>query len=104
MDSEEEGSAVETDNGKTLITPAHAVKRQKTISGRITKRVSPRQGKKTNYKNLDDPFVTMDNAKDEDGNNVFGEPSGTESEDTYVTDGSFKDDGKAAAIKTEEAI
>lgn len=104
MDSEEEGSAAETDNEKTPITPAHSAKRQKTISGRITKRVSPREGKKTDYKNLVDPFVTMDNAKDEDGNNIFGAPSGTESEDTHATDGSFKEGGKVAAIKMEEAI
>lgn len=104
MDSEEEGTAAETDNEKTPATPVHSNKRQKTISGRVTKRVSPREGKKTNYKNLDDPFVTMENAKDEDGNNVFGEPSGTQSEDTYDT-GSFKEDGKAAAtIKVEEAV
>ncbi len=61
---------------------------------------SPRQGKKTDYKKLDDPFVTMNNAEGEDGKNVFGEPSGTESEDSYATDGSFKE----AAIKMEDAV
>ena len=104
MESVEEESAAETDNGKTPITPAHSAKRQKTIGGRVTKRVSPRMGKKTDYKSLDDPFVTMDNAKDENGNNVFGEPSGTESEDTYATDGSFKEDGKGDTIKMEETV
>lgn len=102
MDSDEEKSA---DDEKKPNTPARSAKRQKTIGGRVTKRISPRQGngKKTDYKNLDDPFVTMNSAKDEDGNNVFGEPSGTESEDTYATDGSFKDPGEVA-VKMEEAV
>ena len=102
MNSDEEESA---DDNKKTTTPARSAKRQKTIGGRVTKRVSPRQrmGKKTDYKNLDDPFLTLDSAKDEDGNNVFGEPSGTESEDTYATDGSFKDPGEVA-VKVEEAV
>lgn len=103
-DSEEEESAAETDDEKTPTTPAHSAKRQKTMHGRVNKRVSPRKGKKTDYKKLDDPFVTMDNAKDEDGNNVFGEPVGTESEDTYATDGSFKVAGNNAEVKMEEAV
>ena len=98
-DSEEE-SAAETD-GEAPITPVSSAKRQKTIGGRVSKRVSPRQGnKKTDYKKLDNPFVTMNNAEGEDGNNVFGEPSGTESEDIYATDGSFKE----PAVKTEDAV
>ena len=97
MDSNEEESAVETDNDQTPTTPAHTTKRDKTISGRIVKRSSPRMGKKTNYKTLEDPFLNMDNAKDENGENIFGEPSATESEDTYATDGSYK------AVKVEEA-
>ena len=102
MDSDEEKSA---DDEKKPNTPARPAKRQKTIGGRVIKRISPRQGngKKTDYKNLDDPFVTMDSAKDEDGNNVFGESSGTESEDTYATDGSFKDP-EEVAVKMEEAV
>ena len=103
MDSEEEESAAETDDEKIPATPVHSAKRQKTISGHITKRVSPREGKATNYKNLDDPFAAMDGAKDENGDNVFGEPSGTSSEDTYATDGSFKETGDVAGIKIEEA-
>ena len=102
MDSDEVKSA---DDEKKRNTPAHSAKRQKTIGGRVTKRISPRQGngKKTDYKNLNDPFVTMHTAKDEDGSSVFGEPSGTESEDTYATDGSFNDPGEVA-VKMEEAI
>ena len=45
----------------------------------------------------------MDSAQDENGNNVFGEPSGTDSEDTYASDGSFKAPGKDSAVKIEEA-
>ena len=89
----------ETDNDKTPAPPATPVpsaKRQKTIGGRVTKRVSPRNGKKTDYKALSDPFVTMDDA--------FGEPSGTESEDTYATDGSFNDAETDAVVKMEAAV
>ena len=96
----EEESAAETDDEKSPTTPATSAKRQKTMGGRASKRVSPRNSKKTDYKKLDDPFVTMNDAQDENGNNVFGEPSGTESEDTYATDGSFKD----AVVKMEEAV
>ena len=103
MVSEEEEIAVETDSENTPSKPAYSAKRQKTISGRVTKRSSPRKGKNTNYKTLDDPFVTMDSAQDENGNNVFGEPSGTDSEDTYASDGSFKAPGKDSAVKIEEA-
>ncbi len=85
----EEESAAETD-GEAPITPVSSAKRQKTIGGRVSKRVSPRQGKKTDYKKLDDPFVTMNNAEGADGNNVFGKPSGTKSEDLYATDGSIQ--------------
>ena len=103
MDSEEEESAVETDHETPATTPMHSEKRDKTITGRVTKRASPRKGKNTNYKTLVDPFFVMDEAKDADGNNVFGEPSATESEDTYATDGSFKDIETVAAVKTEDA-
>lgn len=103
VDSEEEESAAETDDGKNPTTPPpSALKRQKLIGGRVTKRVSPRKSKETNYKKLDDPFVAMDSAKDENGNNVFGEPSGTESEDTYASNGSFKETGNDAVVKTEQ--
>ena len=71
MDSDEEESAVETDHETPPTTPMHSAKHDKTISGRITKRASPRKGKKTNYKTLDDPFFAMDAAKDANGNNVF---------------------------------
>lgn len=108
MDSEEEESAAETDaeidDKKISITSKPSVKNQKTIGGRVTKRVSPRKGKKTDYKTLDDPFVKMESAKDENGNNVFGEPSGTESEDTYATDGSFKGVEMDGAGEMEEIV
>lgn len=103
MNSDEEESAKETDNETAPTTPMHSTQHDKIISGRIIKRASPRKGKKTNYKTLVDPFFAMDAAKDENGNNVFGEPSATESEDTYATDGSFKEAGSVAAIKTEDA-
>ena len=103
MDSDEEDSAVETDHETPPTTPTPSTKHDKIIGGRIIKRASPRKGKKTNYKTLVDPFFAMDAAKDADGNNVFGEPSATESEDTYATDGSFKEIGPIAAVKTEDA-
>ena len=101
-------SPVETEDENASTTPAP--KRQKTLSGRVTKRVSPRKGQKTDYKKLDDPFVTMANAEDDDGKNIFGDPSATNSEDTYATDGSFKDMEagadieEKAVIKMEEAL
>ena len=101
------GSPAETEDEHASTTPAP--KRQKTLSGRVTKRVSPRKGQKTDYKKLDDPFVTMANAEDADGKNVFGDPSATNSEDTYPTDGSFEDkeaEGdikEKVVVKTEEA-
>ena len=88
MDSAEEESAVETDHKTSPTTPNHSAKHDKTMDGRVTKRASPRKGKKTNYKTLVDRFFAMDAAKDANGDNVFGEPSATESEDTYATDGS----------------
>ena len=103
MDSKEEESAAETENEKTPITP-HPSKRQKVIGGRVTKRSSPRKNVKKDYKNIGDPFSTMENAKDENGNNIFGEPSGNESEDTYATDGSFKAHDDDAVVKIEEAV
>ena len=103
MDSDEEESAVETDHETPPTTPMHSAEHDKTIGGRIIKRTSPRKGKKTNYKTLVDPFFAMDEAKDANGNNVFGEQSATESEDTYATDGSFKEIGTVAAVKTEDA-
>ena len=110
MDSEEERSAPEMNHGKTPSTPDQPApaQRQKTQGGRITKRVSPRQkSKETNYKSLEDPFLAMESAKDENGNNIFGEPSGTESEDDYASDGSFKGverDDAVAAVKTEDVV
>ena len=106
-ESEGIGSPAETEDENASITPAP--KRQKTLSGRVIKRVSPRKGHKTDYKKLDDPFVTMANAEDADGKNIFGDPSATNSEDTYPTDGSFEDKEaggdieEKAVIKTEEA-
>ena len=108
-DSEGEGSAAETEDENTSTTPVPSAKHQKTLSGRVTKRVSPRKGQKTDYKKLDDPFVTMSNAEDDGGKNVFGAPSATDSEDTYPTDGSFRDKEagrdveEKAVIKMEEA-
>ena len=109
-DSEGMGSPAETEDENTSTTPAPSAKRQKTLSGRVTKRVSPRKGQKTDYKKLDDPFVTMANAEDDDGKNIFGDPSATNSEDTYPSDGSFEnkkaggDVEEKAVIKTEEAF
>lgn len=102
-DSDEEEIAGETDDENLPTTPSPSAKRQKTMGGRVSKRISPRKVNQADYKQLDDPFATMDNAKDEDGNNVFGEPSGTESEDTYATDGSFKEAEQGTAVKVEEA-
>ena len=94
---------MEADHETPPATPVHSAKHDKIISGRITKRTSPRKGKETDYKTLEDPFFAIAEAKDADGKSIFGEPSASESEDTYATDGSFKDIGTVAAIKTEDA-
>ena len=99
-DSDGMGSPAETEDENASATPVP--KRQKTLSGRVTKRVSPRKGQKTDYKKLDDPFTTMANAEDDDGKNIFGDPSATNSEDTYASDGSFED--KEAGGDIEEQV
>ena len=71
---------------------------------------SPREGKTADDKKLDDPLKTMETSEDDHGNNVFGKPSATDSEDIYLTDRSFKDKEarknieENAAIKMEEAF
>lgn len=90
------------DNAAT--TPNHSAKRQKTISGRVTKaRISPRKSGKKDYKALDDPFVAMDTTLDANGEKVF-DIEKTESEDSYGTDGEFGKAAMQATIKMEEAI
>ena len=109
VDNDSEGmvSPAETEDENASTTPVP--NRQKILSGRVTKRVSPRKGQKTDYKKLDDPFATMANAEDDDGKNIFGDPSATNSEDTYATDGSFEDKEaggdieEKAVVKMEEA-
>ncbi|KAI9875733.1 MAG: hypothetical protein M1830_008063 [Pleopsidium flavum] len=60
------------------------------LNGRVgKKRSSPRDSSKPNYRQLDDPFVSMPDAMDEDGNNIFGTPARTESEDSFATDKDF---------------
>ena len=100
MNDEQGESAVETDDRKSLTTPAHSVKGQNTISGWVIKHVFCCKGMKIKYRTLDDPFVTMDIAKNENGKNISGEPSSIESEDTYATDGSsrMKEAGKDIAM------
>ena len=102
MDSKEEESAPETDNDEMTPTTPNPSKRQKVIGGRVTKRLSPRKNAKKDYKTIGDPFSTMEAAKDENGNNVFGPPSRTESEDTYATDGSFKTNDEERVVKVKE--
>lgn len=83
-------------------TPATPTK-NKVISGRVKKpRASPRKTVPKNYKKIVDPFVEMEDAKDENGQNVFGEPEQSESEDTVLTDGEFETAAEDGGIKAEE--
>ena len=92
MNDEKGESAAETDDRKPLTTPAPSARGQKMISGWVIKHVFCCKGMKMKYRTVNDPFVTMDNAKNENGKNVSGEPSSIESEDTYATDGSSKNE------------
>lgn len=56
------------------------------MGGKVTKRISPRAIVKKDYKKIEDPFVDMENAEDEDGNAIFQEESVT-------GDNSADDDG-----------
>lgn len=94
-DNGEESAAETDDHEETPTTPKQSAKRQKTTKGHVSKRVSPRKPKKTNYV---DPSDSVDNAEDEDAedeeedgsnvsgyedeNNVSGEPSEAGSEDS----------------------
>jgi len=103
-DSEQEATPPETDDNAPS-TPSN--KRQKTIGGRVTKRLSPRKAVKKDYKKIEDPFMEMNDATDGDGEKVFGTEK-SDSEDSQASDGEFgkeKDDAVVdAVVKTEEAV
>ena len=91
-----------SDSGQA-VTPPQTPKpnANKVISGRVTKsRVSPRKNGAKNYKKLVDPFMEMDEAKDEEGANIFGKPE-SEEEDSDPSDAEF---GPKKGIKTEEEV
>ena len=56
-----------------------------------TKRSSPRGISTKNYNHLNDPFIDMADAVDEDGEKVFGEDDGASSEDSAMSDARFDD-------------
>ena len=74
----------------------------KVISGRVIKRVSPRKTIAKNYKKLEDPFMEMEAAKDDDGENVFGKPERSEDEESNPTDDEFGSDKKTIKIEEEK--
>lgn len=97
-----DASAMDDESDDGTRAPSPSRKGQKVIGGRVHKaRVPPRNtGKKTEHKKLDDPVVAMDNADDEEGNNVA---SGPESEDRLTLRES-EGEKKEAVIKGEEAV
>ena len=74
----------------------------KVISGRVIKRSSPRKTTTMNYKKLEDPFMDMEAAKDDDGENVFGKPERSEDEDSNPSDEEFGSDKKTVKIEEEK--
>lgn len=52
-------------------------------------RSSPRENVKPDYRQMEDPFVSMDGATDEAGENVFGNVGGLEDEDSLSSDEEF---------------
>lgn len=84
--SDENGS---TEGVKQEMTPpssADTTNAKKQVPAKS--RVSPRKGAKKDYKSLGDPFGALKNAKDSNGENIFGHDK-SESEDSYASDGDF---------------
>ena len=103
-DAEQEATPPATDSANETTTTANGNKRQKTISGRITKnRVSPRKNVKKDYKALDNPFEAFHSATDGDGEKVFSTDK-SESEDSATSDQDYMKGAQAATMKMEEAI
>lgn len=103
-DSEQAITPPETSDETTaMTTTTSTTPKTKVISGRIKKpRASPRMTEKKNYKKIEDPFVEMEDAKDENGENVFGRGEESGSEDTVLTDGEFETTAEHEGIKVEE--
>ena len=89
----------ESDDDDQNVTPPKTPKIDKVISGRITKRISPRKNQVKDYKKLVDPFMEMEGAKDEEGGNIFGNPDKSDGEDSDPSDTEF---GAKKGVKTEE--
>lgn len=85
------GSDDKSSDGEQNVTPPKTPKSNgnKIISGRVTKRISPRKNPTKDYKKLVDPFMEMDEAKDEEGGNIFGKPDKSEDEDSDPSDTEF---------------
>lgn len=81
-------------------TPAPSAKRQKTLGGNITKRVSPRGLAKKNYNAIENPFIGGDGT-DGEGNRLF-EKDESESEGSYASDEDYGT--KSKAVKNKEAV
>ena len=69
----------------------------KATNGHVgSKRCSPRDSEKQNYRKLDDPFVFMDEAVGSDGDNVFGQAVRPESQDSFDSDKDFNAEKSSA--------
>ncbi|MCJ1432100.1 hypothetical protein MMC27_001456 [Xylographa pallens] len=68
-------------------TPTPAKKSPKVTTN--TKRSSPRTSRPVDYNVLNDPFMAIKEATDEDGQNVFGDDEGNSSDDSADSDKLF---------------
>ena len=66
----------------------------------VPKRSSPRATKPVDYNVLNDPFMKIKEATDQDGQNVFGEDEGTSSDDSADSDEIFS--GAKEDLEAEE--
>lgn len=96
-------SGDESSDAGQAVTPPKTpnASQDKVISGRVTKRVSPRKTTLKDYKQLEDPFMGMEAARDDDGENVFGKPERSDDEDSNPTDGEFGSVKKDVKVEEE---
>lgn len=93
-----------TDLGLQAVTPPKTPHPMvdKIISGRVTKRVSPRKTSIKDYKKIEDPFMELEAVKGDDGENVFGKPDLSEEDDSDPSDEEYGH--KMTTVKTEEIL
>ena len=98
IDHTQRATPPETSDEKTPTTGA-----TKIISGRVNKpRATPRKNAKKDYRKIEDPFAELEEAKDENGENIFGERENAASEDVVMTGEEYESTAEDADVKVEE--